>query len=110
MSDPRRFVLTEEHLSLLRHAFVGWDDIEYGAPAIDPKRPYGNSSVALDIAEILGWEVAEDDELTQGQRDHARVLHEATRDALQIVLTTGSFEPGTYEADRYRLDWKRVES
>ena len=30
-----------------------WDDCEFGAPAIDCKRPYGNSDVYNDIAKIL---------------------------------------------------------
>ena len=33
--DNKRFTLTEEHLKLLRHANVRWDDCEFGAPAID---------------------------------------------------------------------------
>lgn len=48
------FELKEEHTKLLQHAIIEWDDCETGAPAINPKRPYGNSSVAEDVAEILG--------------------------------------------------------
>ena len=48
------FTVTEDHLKLLRHVHLYWDYGEgYGAPAIDPKRPYGNSDVERDIAEIL---------------------------------------------------------
>ena len=36
--------------------FVDWNDCEYGAPTIDPKRPYGNSDVEHEIIAILGWE------------------------------------------------------
>ena len=66
MADTRRYVeaiswaavseftVTEDHLELLRHVHLYWDYGEgYGAPAIDPKRPYGNSDVERDIAEIL---------------------------------------------------------
>ena len=48
------FELTEEHIKLLRQMCVSWDDCEFGAPAIDCKRPYGNSDVYSDIAKILG--------------------------------------------------------
>jgi hypothetical protein len=48
------FTVTEGHLKLLQHLNIGWDDCEFGAPCVDPKRPYGNSSVYIDIAEILG--------------------------------------------------------
>jgi hypothetical protein len=32
------FELCEEHLKLLRSAYVEWSNAETGAPAIDPKR------------------------------------------------------------------------
>src|SRR5262245_17189804 len=49
-----RFTVTDEHLRLLRRAYVFWDETEFGAPGINAKRPYGNSDVYGDIAEILG--------------------------------------------------------
>lgn len=45
------FEIKNEHLELLKRAFVSWDSCEYGAPAINCKRPYGNSYVEGDI----GW-------------------------------------------------------
>lgn len=93
---PTGFRLTEEHIALLRAMCVGWQDCEYGAPEINPKRPYGNSSVELDIAEILGWEVDEDEGLTDEQRDRAAALHGETELALQVALQAGSFTPGEY--------------
>lgn len=39
MSDDQVFTLTDEHLTLLRAAYIGWEDCEFGAPAIDCKRP-----------------------------------------------------------------------
>jgi hypothetical protein len=50
----RDFTVTDEHLRLLRHAYVSWFDAEFGAPSIDPKRPYGNSNVYGDMVEVLG--------------------------------------------------------
>jgi len=47
---------------LLRSANLSWDDCEYGAPQIDPKRPYGNSNVPDDIREKLGMEDLTDDD------------------------------------------------
>jgi len=50
----REFAVTEDHLELLRHVYLYWDYGEgCGAPAINPKRPDGNSDVERDIAEIL---------------------------------------------------------
>lgn len=44
---------TVDHLTLLKEACWGWDDAEFGAAAMDAKRPYGNSDVEEDLAEHL---------------------------------------------------------
>jgi hypothetical protein len=111
-----RFVLTERHLKLLARAVVEWDDCETGAPAINPKRPYGNSYVAGDVAEILdalpgkcescGHE-PEDHELTAAQADEFLKLHRETEHALAIVLQHG-LKPGVYVRDgwhRWECQW-----
>ena len=46
MNLPTEFTLTVDHITLLNNMWVDWSDVEYGAPEIDPKRPYGNSDVA----------------------------------------------------------------
>ncbi len=104
MNEP--FTITESHLQLLRHAYVGWDGCEFGAPAIDCKRPYGNSDVYGDIAEILGWELFKDadgdEHLSKEQRDLADRLHSETKTVLQIALQVGEFKAGTYrKRDEY---------
>ena len=120
----QRFTVTEEHLKLLRRAEVRWDDSEYGAPAIDSKRPYGNSDVVLDILEILGLDkgtvtiggvtteidISDMDEPPEHLVAHCNKLHQETLAVLQIALSTGSFAAGTYEAKPYSNEWKRVEA
>jgi len=109
MKIIKEFDLTEDHIFLLRHAYVDWDDCETGAPAINCKRPYGNSSVAEDILEMLGesWgekPVKDDDdydEWTEDQKTRALKVHHETQYALQIILCTGKFEPGTYRKSRH---------
>lgn len=110
-----RFTLTAEHIKLLRHAFVGWQDCETGAPEIDPKRPYGNSDVGNDIHEILTGETiglrdSKRDELNDAETEWYSILHRDTEKALQIVLATGSFEPGEFEKGEIYDDrsWRRV--
>jgi hypothetical protein len=44
---------TEDHLRALRAAAWSWNDCEFGAASMDPKRPYGNSDVLDDLAELL---------------------------------------------------------
>lgn len=108
------FTLTDAHVKLLQRAFVRWDDCEYGAPAIDPKRPYGNSDVEHDIAEILGWEIQTDEDddrfLTRLQVETAEIFHRETETALQIVLRTGSMAVGTYRRSKsWRTDWELIQ-
>ena len=111
MSEAKRFTLTADHVKLLRRMYVTWQDCETGAPEIDPKRPYGNSDVAGDVAEILGVEFETDEwgDMTDEARDQLLTIHGETQTALQVVLATGSFEPGDYEtSDAYRIDWRRT--
>jgi len=107
------FELTAEHIKLLRHSYVmdRLSDWETGAAEIDGKRPYGNSYVAADVITILGWAEANDeDEFPEELEDRAMALHSQTPIALQIVLSTGSFEPGLYrQPDPYRQGWERVD-
>ena len=102
------FELTENHVKLLQNAYVDWDGCEYGAPAIDCKRPYGNSSVEQDIAEIIGVKYNDEDD---DQREELRNLHLETRTALQIILATKSFEIGVYEKLNEYNDrsWKKIQ-
>lgn len=105
------FELTADHVKLLRAAFVRWEDCETGAPAIDCKRPYGNSYVPADVAEELSWDVIDDSgHLSREDEARALELHKQTETALQIVLSTGSFEPGVYIRSREYDDrsWRRV--
>jgi hypothetical protein len=107
------FRLTQEHVTLLQHMYVEWSDVEYGAPEIDPKRPYGNSDVVDDICQMLGLETMPDSEnegefvFSHHARRHAASLHLETETALQIVLATGSFRLGLYHLPvRYdRRSW-----
>ena len=95
------FEVTEDHLKLLKHSHIIWRASEYGAPAIDPKRPYGNTSVESDIAEILEW----------GKYDNERAekIHRELETVLQIVLVTQTFQPGLYNLrNEYTTDWIKL--
>ena len=101
-----RIEIKEEHLKLLRKCYVGWYHGEFGDPGIDAKRPYGNSSVEYDIAEILGWEF--DDELSEEQYREANKLHQELEKVLQICLSLATFETCTYELEGYGINWKKI--
>jgi len=112
MTKKETFEMTKDHLKLLSKMFVEWQDCETGAPEIDPKRPYGNSDVENDIAEILGWELFEnadeEKQLSKKQFELATKLHKETETALQVALITQCFKEGTYEKqDEYdSTSWK----
>lgn len=112
MSYETEFELTEQHVTLLRHAWVDWEGCEFGAPAINCKRPYGNSDVLTDIAKLLHPEYVAMREGAQidWMEDNAarlRTVHEETQTALQIVLATGQMQPGVYIRDTgYDRDWR----
>jgi hypothetical protein len=92
---------------------VDWNGDENGAPTINPKRPYGNSNVEMDVAEILGFELFEDADgcyhLSADQRRLVEKYHNETKTALQVVLSTGQFKAGVYVAPSYSRDWTLVE-
>lgn len=101
------FVLTEQHVKLLRNTCTSWYDAEFGAPCIDPKRPYGNSSVYHDMIRILEIDAPadEDGEYAEQLYEQLRNLHEELETALEVVLSAGSFEPGVYCTHSYGSDW-----
>lgn len=104
-----QFTITQQHIDLLRHASVRWNDMEFGAPGIDPKRPYGNSSVLSDIAEILDiTPEGDDDEFSLEQHETMMKLHRETLTVLQIMLDTGEMKPGPYKRESYGR-WQREE-
>jgi len=107
------FTLTEEHIKLLSRAYVSWQDCEFGAPEINPKRPYGNSNVIRDIAEILGVEQKTcphcGETLDELDEQRFENLHKETETALQIILSTKSFVPGKYVQEDFENSWKLLE-
>ena len=106
------FTITKQHIKLLRHFKVGWQNCETGAPEIDPKRPYGNSDVPVDIYEILtaktvGRTDSKRGQLTAEERERYLKLHRETEVALQIVLSIGKFKVGKYEYEEYSTEWRK---
>jgi hypothetical protein len=111
------FTMTESHLKLTRQMWLQWQSDEFGAPEVDPKRPYGNSFVEGDVADILGWERLGEEEgfLSPEQEREAQRLHRETLTVLEILFRhpeTG-IQPGTYRSvTRFGMHdqhgWQRV--
>jgi hypothetical protein len=95
------FVVLPEHLKLLSQVYWRWQDCEFGAPEIDPKRPFGNSNVEYDLVEIFHGVVSLSDhdyELKDAypQLDKYVQWYRELHIVLQIICTSGKFEPGLY--------------
>ena len=99
----------------MKEFYVEWDNCEFGAPGIDPKRPYGNSDVIDDMARIIklpkkGNYDYEEECWNKKASDKLKDLHRQMQVALQIILSCQSFKPGLYKRkDNYSKDWKFVE-
>ena len=118
--DLRRttgFTVTDDHLKLLSELEIDYDDVtEFGTPEVDPKRPYGNSDVYLDIAEAIG--MAADELGDDGYRDFSEKqftelhrLHLETTVALQILTANLGIAPGLYRKNKLYDDisWQPVQ-
>lgn len=124
MTRQTTFEIKPEHLKLLSKMCVGWQNCEFGAPEIDPKRPYGNSGVIGDMIEIFGKEIKPGiftvnlfgkeylvtDDCERGDAYELEKvltsLHRDTETVLQIILTTGMFKVGKYKLrNEYGADW-----
>lgn len=105
----KTFEIKKEHMMLLKNMYVEWDSCEFGAPAVDPKRPYGNSNVYGDIGEILGIEPDENGEFTDEQYDYMLKLHKELETVLQIIVVNlhESDYTGFWECDDYSINWHR---
>ena len=110
----KTFEINEDHLKLLKRMYVYFDEFSYdGAPAVDSKRPYGNSDVVDDIYEILFGEEFDYDkheEMPEKLVQDLFKIHKETATVLQIVLCTQSFEAGIYrKSNSYdSLSWGKV--
>ena len=100
-----KFELKQEHIDLIKElnfkGLVSNEDgnIEY-RPAIDYKRPFGNSGVTYDVLQRLGL-TDEDGNYTDADRKRAELLIIELPVALEIVVKNKTFEPGEYEVEEY---------
>ena len=105
--------MTENHLKLLRRVYAdSWHPGEgnAGAAGINPKKPYGNSNVERDVAEILDapdedwiYEQGEKAFVTDEAAERFMRLHVETMFALQIVPAGRRIPPGPLPA-RQRVE------
>lgn len=54
------FEISAAHLDLLRHARLGWDGAERGAPGFDPAAPYGRTDLLSQLGEVFQTDDADE--------------------------------------------------
>jgi hypothetical protein len=102
------FIVTQYHINLLRRMHIDWCYDEFGSPAVDPKRPFGNSDVYQDMLEILGLHQPDEwTDIAPEQADYLNSIYAQTAVALQILVSTGNVEPGEYTREKYSSNWVR---
>lgn len=111
----KELIVTENHLKLLKNLHIDWDDTEFGAPCVNPKRPFGNSDVFADMAQILGFKLADYEKQAEKydkQCDSLIKGYHELQECLQILCTNLKLEPGKYalENEYDAKSWKKVES
>ncbi len=105
------FFMTREHLALARRLWIVWyrgGDWSYGAPGASTYRPYGNSGVLDDIAEIIGYRRPDpeaDERYTLEEKRYLERLHHEMHLVVQIILHTGQMKPGVYKKPQLGKDW-----
>jgi len=103
------FTVKPEHLKLADAMWCSWDPAEFGAPAVDAKRPYGNSDVVGDIlVELDIPDVDDEDDRPDELIEQAEWIHTEMAVVLQILLQHAEvgISPGRYRKRNYR--WERV--
>jgi hypothetical protein len=110
--SKERFRINENHLKLLNRLHFEWCADDYdGYPTVNSKRPYGNSDVLDDVAEIIEMPVMEDDDgkshYPKGTKAKCKQYHEEMATVLQIVSSTMQVSAGLYiKQDQYDcLSW-----
>lgn len=104
----RKFKVEDKHIQLLKNMKVTWNDLCFGAPTVNPKRPYGSTTVIEDIARMLNiGKVDEDGEvqLIDEQEKELIKFHKETETVLEILLYNCSIKAGVYVNKGYSNEW-----
>jgi hypothetical protein len=103
------FLVTPQHLALAKRLSIIWYGKENGGPGTDIVRPYGNSSLISDIAEIVGYPPPEEDQCYSPAAEQSLLgLHQDMHIVLQIILQTGLMKSGIYKKPGLTEDWVEV--
>lgn len=108
------FKLKPEHIKIMTdlnfRISILIDSKDRYRPAIDVKRPFGNSGPTTNVCEIMGWHCDEEsEEYAAEDIEKAEMLIIELPVALQIVMQNHTFEPGEYEVEEKYKDCDQME-
>jgi len=114
-----KFTLTEEHIKLVKQMKFGVKTTSDNVviPAIEDEL-FGSDTIYDDVYLIL-YGKPKDEKVTEPwdeqvnvwtdeELEHMKELLNGLDNALSIILSTGSFEPGEYKTKSYITDWKKI--
>lgn len=108
----KEFKLKPQHITLLKNAHVSENEIEFGAPSIDPKYPYGDSQVIQSMIQLLlpepEWPNFEEGEISEDLAEEMYQLHRELQTALKIALKFSDqpLRKGLYVKEGYTDPWE----
>ncbi len=112
LNETETFEVEDYHIELLRESYASWNDMESGAPSIDPKRPYGDKDIIRSVAKIVGRESELFDEMglrTGKNKEYEELyaVHEEMKTVLGILLDNPveGIQEGVYERKKYSGTW-----
>lgn len=109
----KTFTVTEQHCKLYARLHFYVSDTDYGDWIVtNAKRPFGNSNVYGDMAEILEIEQPDWESGEQWSDEQERVFDELYIDlatVCEIASRVGYCYPGEYEAESYSTRWRAVD-
>jgi hypothetical protein len=107
---PNTFVLTRNHIAILRAMNWQWSDLDSGGPMVDGKRPFGFSSgIERDIYALVNDLDDEDETVLDDEvKEEMMILYRECQTALMVILSAESFATGLYVKDGENDEWELV--
>jgi hypothetical protein len=100
-TTTKRFVLTQDHVNLLRKLIIGWNSCESGAAGVDFGRTFGIKDDEEDwtpglakLMEVRGAGI--NGALTPEQVANLHATQSELMQAFQVMIQLGKLEPGKY--------------
>lgn len=110
-----KFTLNENHLKLIKH--LAWGELKDGVISTEGKTPFGGFDHYDDMATILYGKPENHNPMTDEPHEWSDEQIKEMDDLLQqlpmaieVVLSTQSFELGLYKSKWHIREWKKIDN